>query len=154
MTPLDEMHEALNPDTSKASLEVLCQHYPSLVLANPVTLLYLLEDPSWWVPAACLRRIAVATLRAARPDLPPWISQDSIPRSFGLPPDPYRVEGHGQGNGHYGYTGLGYVGSGVGNGRAYGHGEDDGHGFGEKNLFDCEALPDHVGSCFMPFSNR
>lgn len=50
---------AQDPNSSPAQLELVHEAQPAAVLANPVTLLYLLADPSWFVPAACQRRLQV-----------------------------------------------------------------------------------------------
>lgn len=66
MNPLQ--HSAGNPNTSKHTLESIWAEYPHEVLRNPVLPLLLLEDPSWFVPSACRRLLAVRTYQRSRPE--------------------------------------------------------------------------------------
>lgn len=62
----DTVRAALDPAISKGRLTKMARFYPTEVLANPVTTLYALEDPTWRVPLDAMRRLLIQRLRRNR----------------------------------------------------------------------------------------
>ena len=113
-------HRASHPEATKAELDVLVEKYPTRVLNNPATPLYLLEDPNWETFAIAKRlsttkemfkhlkgcNYRIHRLEFNGETIAPWPPID-MEAASGLPHSLYGVsgmDGSGYGAMHLGYS--------------------------------------------------